>query len=44
MPVPQRVDFLVEGAGEPVHKSLIDNGATSQIITHILQPQLLQQG
>jgi hypothetical protein len=30
MPVPQRVDFLVERAGEPVHKRLIDKGATSQ--------------
>ena len=30
MPVPQRVDFLVERAPEPVHKKLIDNGATSQ--------------
>ncbi|WP_445173554.1 hypothetical protein [Microcoleus sp.] len=27
MPVPQRVDFLVERAGEPVHKRLINNGA-----------------
>ncbi|MEG3902749.1 MULTISPECIES: hypothetical protein [unclassified Microcoleus] len=30
MPVPQRIDFLVERAGEPVHKRLIHNGATSQ--------------
>ena len=30
MPVPQRVDFFVERAGKPVHKKLIDNGATSQ--------------
>jgi hypothetical protein len=30
MPVPQRIDFLVERAPEPVHKRLIDNGATSQ--------------
>jgi hypothetical protein len=30
MPVPQRVDFLVERAPEPVHKRLIDKGATSQ--------------
>jgi hypothetical protein len=30
MPVPQRVDFLVERAEEPVHKKLINNGATSQ--------------
>ncbi|MEG4303363.1 hypothetical protein QUB16_11655 [Microcoleus sp. D3_18a_C4] len=29
-PVPQRVDFLVEQAEKPVHKRLIDNGATSQ--------------
>ncbi|MEG4451077.1 MULTISPECIES: hypothetical protein [unclassified Microcoleus] len=28
MPVPQRVNFLVEQAGKPVHKRLIDNGAT----------------
>jgi len=31
MPVPQRVNFLVEQAGKPVHKKLIENGATSQI-------------
>jgi hypothetical protein len=30
-PVPQRVNFLVEQAGKPVDKKLIDNGATSQI-------------
>jgi hypothetical protein len=30
MPVPQRVNFLVEQAGKPVHKKLIENGATSQ--------------
>ncbi|MEG4302438.1 hypothetical protein [Microcoleus sp. D3_18a_C4] len=30
MPVPQRVNFVVEQAGEPVHKKLIENGATSQ--------------
>jgi hypothetical protein len=30
MPVPQRVDFLVEQAGKPVPKKLIENGATSQ--------------
>ncbi|MEG4305312.1 hypothetical protein QUB16_21745 [Microcoleus sp. D3_18a_C4] len=28
--VPQRVNFLVEQAGKPVHKKLIENGATSQ--------------
>jgi len=31
MPVPQRVNFLVEQAGKPVHKKLIENGATSQL-------------
>ncbi|MEG4916032.1 hypothetical protein QUB12_23400 [Microcoleus sp. B7-D4] len=31
MPVPQRVNFLVEQAGKPVHKKLIENSATSQI-------------
>jgi hypothetical protein len=30
-PVPQRVNFLVEQAGKPVHKKLIENGAKSQI-------------
>jgi hypothetical protein len=30
-PVPQRVNFLVEQAGKPVHKKLIENGATSQL-------------
>ena len=30
MPVPQRVNFLVEQAGKPVHQKLIENGATSQ--------------
>ncbi|MEG4339501.1 hypothetical protein [Microcoleus sp. D3_18_C2] len=31
MPVPQKVNFiLVEQAEKPVHKKLIDNGATSQ--------------
>ena len=30
MPVPQRVDFLVERTPDPVHQRLIDNGATSQ--------------
>ena len=29
-PVPQRVNFLVEQARKPVHKKLIENGATSQ--------------
>ncbi len=33
MPVPQRVNFLVEQAFRPVHKKLIENGATSQL-TH----------
>ena len=32
MPVPQRVNFLVEQAGKPIHKKLIENGATSQYI------------
>jgi hypothetical protein len=27
MPVPQKINFLVEQAGKPVHKSLIENGA-----------------
>ena len=27
-PVPQKINFLVEHAGKPVHKRLIDNGAT----------------
>ncbi|MEG4120020.1 hypothetical protein QUA43_21445 [Microcoleus sp. N9_B4] len=31
LPVPQRVNFLVEQAGKPVPKKLIENGATSQI-------------
>ncbi|MEG3926568.1 hypothetical protein [Microcoleus sp. D3_18a_C4] len=31
MPVPQRVNFFVEQAGKPVHKKLIENGATSQL-------------
>ena len=31
MPVPQRVNFLVEQAGKPVYKKLIENGATSQL-------------
>ena len=30
MPVPQKNSSLVEQAGEPVHKRLIDNGAISQ--------------
>ncbi|MEG4303745.1 hypothetical protein QUB16_13640 [Microcoleus sp. D3_18a_C4] len=30
-PVPQRVNFLVEQAEKPVHKRLIENGATSQL-------------
>ncbi len=30
-PVPQRVNFLVEQAGKPFHKKLIENGATCQI-------------
>ncbi|MEG3969291.1 hypothetical protein QUA00_16975 [Microcoleus sp. T2B6] len=31
MPVPQRVDFLVEQAEKPVPKRLIENGARCQI-------------
>ncbi|MEG3903137.1 hypothetical protein QUB19_27690 [Microcoleus sp. B4-C5] len=30
MPVPQRVNFFVEQAEKPVHKQVIENGATSQ--------------
>lgn len=30
-PVPQRVNFLVEQAGKPVHKRVIENGAISQL-------------
>ncbi|MEG3902643.1 hypothetical protein QT987_11575 [Microcoleus sp. SVA1B4] len=33
MRVPQRVNFLVEQAGKPVHKKLIENSATSQLLT-----------
>ncbi|MEG4306650.1 hypothetical protein QUB16_28670 [Microcoleus sp. D3_18a_C4] len=29
-PIPQRVDFLVEQAGKPVPKRLIENGARCQ--------------
>ncbi|MEG4306093.1 hypothetical protein [Microcoleus sp. D3_18a_C4] len=32
MPVPHRVNFLVEQAEKPVPKKLIENGATSQIL------------
>ncbi|TAH21294.1 MAG: hypothetical protein EAZ09_12575 [Oscillatoriales cyanobacterium] len=39
-PVPQRVNFLVEQAGKPVHKRLVENGAISQF-----QPTLaIRQG
>jgi len=31
MPVPQKINFLVEQAGKPVHKSLIENGAISKL-------------
>ncbi|MEG4576863.1 hypothetical protein QUA56_29950 [Microcoleus sp. N3A4] len=31
MPVPQKINFLASQAGEPVHKRLIENGATSQL-------------
>ena len=31
-PVPQKINFLVEQAGKPVHKRLIDNGATYEFI------------
>ena len=37
MPVPQRIDFLVERALGPVHKRLIDNGATSQVNPPMVQ-------
>ncbi|MEG5185791.1 hypothetical protein QUB28_18685 [Microcoleus sp. B4-C3] len=30
-PVPQKVNFLVEQAGKPVHKNLIDNGTIFQM-------------
>ena len=30
-PVKRRVNFIVEQAGKPVHKKLIENGATSQL-------------
>ena len=30
-PVPQRIDFVVEQAGQPVHKRLNENGARSQV-------------
>ncbi|MEG3984504.1 hypothetical protein QUA08_27455 [Microcoleus sp. T3B2] len=30
MPVPQKLNFLVEQAEKPVPKQLIENGATSQ--------------
>jgi hypothetical protein len=30
MPVPQKNSLFVEQAGKPVHKKLIENGATSQ--------------
>ncbi|MEG4484398.1 hypothetical protein [Microcoleus sp. D2_18a_B4] len=31
MPVPQNINFIVEQAEKPVHKRLIENGATSQL-------------
>ncbi|TAG97530.1 MAG: hypothetical protein EAZ18_03105 [Oscillatoriales cyanobacterium] len=31
MPVPQRVNFIVEQAGKPVHKRLVENGAISEL-------------
>ncbi|PHX56575.1 hypothetical protein CP500_004835 [Tychonema bourrellyi FEM_GT703] len=31
MPVPQRVNFIVDQAGKPVHKRLIENGTISQL-------------
>ena len=30
-PVPQRVNFIVEQAGKPVAKQVIENSATSQL-------------
>ncbi|WP_333156791.1 hypothetical protein [Microcoleus sp. B9-D4] len=30
-PVPQKINFIVEQAGKPVPKKLIDNGAISQV-------------
>jgi OmpR-family two-component system manganese-sensing sensor histidine kinase len=35
-PVPQRIDFLVEQAGKPVQKRLIENGATYEL--NLLNP------
>jgi len=31
MPVPRKVNFIVEQAEKPVHKRLVENGATSQL-------------
>ncbi|WP_445242482.1 hypothetical protein [Microcoleus vaginatus] len=31
MPVPQEMNFIVEQAGKPVPKQVINNGATSQV-------------
>jgi hypothetical protein len=31
-PVPQEMNFLVEQAGKPVHKRLIENGARCQLL------------
>ncbi len=40
-PVPQRIDFLVEQAGKPVPKRLIENGATYELnLLNPLQNQL----
>ncbi|MEG5003232.1 hypothetical protein [Microcoleus sp. B5-D4] len=35
-PVPQEMNFIVEQAGKPVHKMLIENGATSQLLRTFL--------
>src|SRR4028118_745415 len=35
-PVPQKINFLVEQAGKPVHKSLIEKGAISNFQSTIL--------
>jgi hypothetical protein len=36
MPVPQKINFLVEQAGKPVDKRLIENGAISQLISTLV--------
>jgi hypothetical protein len=36
---PQKINFLVEQAGKPVHKRLIDNGATYEFISFPVTPE-----